>query len=100
MALWCDYLPIESEDAVFDLKRLFALVCLCSLACAGCGDDDNSRAAGEPVAFRPASTGDTPFGDIPWPSDLYIDSDGTVGDWRAGPALPTPRSHHAGAVHQ
>lgn len=28
-----------------------------------------------------------------------IASDGTVGDWRAGPALPTPRSHHAGAVH-
>jgi len=65
---------------VLDLKTLVALVGLCALACAGCGDDDNSRTAGEPVAFRPAATGDTAFGDIPWPSDLYLDEDGSIGD--------------------
>lgn len=63
------------------LKRLVALAGLCVLAGAGCGDDDNSRAvAGQPVAFRPAASGDTAFGDIPWPSDLYLDEDGSIGD--------------------
>jgi len=28
-----------------------------------------------------------------------IEGDGGLGAWRAGPELPTPRSHHAGVVH-
>lgn len=30
------------------------------------------------VPFDVAKTGTTPFGDIPWPSDLYLDADGRV----------------------
>lgn len=66
---------------MLNLKTLTILACLCALALAGCGDDDSSNAAaGEPVPFRPAASGDTQFGDVPWPSDLYLEDDGNVGD--------------------
>jgi len=56
-----------------------ALGC-CLLAGFGCGDDDGSEVAGEPVPFRPRTSGATPFGDVPWPSDLYLGTDGKVGN--------------------
>lgn len=47
----------------------------------GCGDgDSDSETFGEVVPFRLASSGITPLGDIPWPSDLYLDASGFVGE--------------------
>ncbi len=52
-----------------------------SLVVVACGDDDGGNGGGgEPVPFRPAAAGATAFGDIPWPSDLYIDDSGLVGE--------------------
>ncbi len=50
------------------------------LAAVGCGDGGHHDVAGEPVPFRPSATRATAFGDIPWPSDLYLNADGTMGD--------------------
>ncbi len=62
-------------------RRLLAGVLgCCLLAGLGCGDDDGSEVAGEPVPFRPRTNGATAFGDVPWPSDLYLGADGRVGD--------------------
>lgn len=46
---------------------------------AGCGESDSVE-AGEPVPFRVAADGPTPFGDFPWPSDLYRDGSGHIGE--------------------
>jgi hypothetical protein len=56
-----------------------ALVLSALLVGAGCGDSDTIE-AGEPVPFRLAETGLTPLGDIPWPSDLYLDDSGHIGE--------------------
>src|SRR5688572_20771999 len=44
-----------------------------------CGPDDPAS-AGAVVSFQPAADGPTPFGDVPFPSDLYRDASGRVGD--------------------
>lgn len=46
---------------------------------AGCGSESGPERT-TPVPFHVAETGKTPFGDIPWPSDLYLDADGSVGE--------------------
>ena len=49
---------------------------------AGCADESSpppDESGGVPVPFQPAASGPTPFGDIPWPSDLYL-QDGHIGD--------------------
>jgi dienelactone hydrolase len=50
----------------------------------GCGSDADgapqSSMQGTPVPFTVAATGVPQFGNIPWPSDLYRSSDGTVGE--------------------
>lgn len=46
----------------------------------GCGDgDDDFAGTDSAVHFRPAASGPTGFGEIPWPSDLYLGDDGVVG---------------------
>lgn len=50
------------------------------LVAVGCGEGGHSEVAGEPVPFRAQASGTTPFGDIPWPSDLYLTADGTIGN--------------------
>lgn len=50
---------------------------------AGCGEGTENADPtdpGEPVPFRIAETGLTPLGDIPWPSDLYLDDSGHIGE--------------------
>ncbi len=54
----------------FWLTALFA-----ALLRAGCGQDE-ALGDGEVVPFAPAAEGATPFGDVPWPSDLYLDESG------------------------
>ncbi|MBX3125271.1 MAG: hypothetical protein KF718_01065 [Polyangiaceae bacterium] len=55
------------------------LVLLGMLALVGCGQDEGLAEEYE-VPFEPAAEGTaTPFGDIPWPSDLYLSAAGTVG---------------------
>lgn len=49
-----------------------------TLVVAACGDGGGG--GGEAVPFRPAVGGATAFGEIPWPSDLYIGDDGHIGD--------------------
>lgn len=62
-------------------SRAAVWICCCVLAVASCGGgEDGSEIAGEPIAFRLQAQGGIPFGDIPWPSDLYLDADGTIGD--------------------
>jgi hypothetical protein len=61
-------------------RPLAGLLCCLLLAAMGCGDGGHGGAAGEPVPFRPAADGVTPFGEIPWPSDLYLNPDGTMGE--------------------
>jgi dienelactone hydrolase len=60
------------------LGRRTALVLLISTL-VGCGSDPppNDIAV---VPFQVSSIGPTPFGDIPWPSDLYLGADGHVGE--------------------
>ena len=57
------------------------VVALAALLVAGCADETAPPPAesGVPVPFQPAESGPTPFGDIPWPSDLYL-QDGHVGE--------------------
>ena len=55
-----------------------------ALAAVGCGSDEPGPPSepvalmGESVPFHPAANGATRFGDIPWPSDLYRNADGTL----------------------
>jgi len=87
----CSYAPKASDHRSNAWKRrllrttpclalLFALAVLGS----GCGEHDvqspSTTVAGEPVPFHPAASGPTRFGDIPWPSDLYRNADGTIGE--------------------
>ncbi len=60
------------------LGRKIPLLLLIS-ALVGCGSDPpmNDIAV---VPFHAVSVGQTPFGDIPWPSDLYLGVDGQVGE--------------------
>src|SRR5437773_46878 len=52
-----------------------------ALLVTACGDDETPTAVvGEPIRFQPAASGVTTFGEIPWPSDLYRDADGNVGE--------------------
>lgn len=46
----------------------------------GCGSTEIPENTGAIVPFQVAKTGATPFGDIPWPSDLYLGADGRVGE--------------------
>nr|HMR10874.1 hypothetical protein [Polyangiaceae bacterium] len=60
------------------------LTAMCvALLCSGCGEDERLQ-GGTPVPFAPAAAGATSFGAIPWPSDLYLDGSGRVGE---GPGL-------------
>lgn len=45
----------------------------------GCGSDPRPMNVAV-VPFDVATTGPTPFGNIPWPSDLYLDGTGHVGE--------------------
>jgi hypothetical protein len=54
------------------------LVCVIP-ALAACGSREAPPDTGLPVPFVPAKDGPTRFGDIPWPSDLYLDGKGHVG---------------------
>jgi hypothetical protein len=62
--------------------KVASLCAIVAVTVLGCGDDDRSppttAVPGTAVPFRPAASGVTPFGDIPWPSDLYRDTDGAV----------------------
>lgn len=60
------------------LPRLGMLMGL--LVVLGCGDEHGSAAPGVAVPFHPAAAGATRFGDIPWPSDLYLTPAGYVGE--------------------
>ncbi len=51
-------------------------VCLLAL---GCGDDERA-ASGVEVPFHLPPTGLPSFGEVPWPSDLYLDESGSVGE--------------------
>ncbi|HMR73469.1 MAG TPA: hypothetical protein PKD61_00110 [Polyangiaceae bacterium] len=56
------------------------LTAMCvALLCSGCGEDERLQ-GGTPVPFAPAAAGATSFGAIPWPSDLYLDGSGRVGE--------------------
>jgi len=46
----------------------------------GCGGAEIPETTSAIVPFQVASMGATPFGDIPWPSDLYLGADGRVGE--------------------
>jgi dienelactone hydrolase len=66
---------------------------LLAVALAACGHDEPLvESGGVPVPFRLASDGATPFGDIPWPSDLYLDAGGSVGEV---PGLERVAQNHA-----
>jgi hypothetical protein len=57
------------------------LLCFFLIVCFGCGGDGNGgSSAGEAVPFHPAASGATAFGEIPWPSDLYLEADGTLAE--------------------
>lgn len=62
------------------VAQLLLVLVACTLV--GCGDDGDGRfepmTEGEPVWFRPTEGGVTPFGEIPWPSDLYREADGVI----------------------
>jgi hypothetical protein len=45
----------------------------------GCGDDERA-ASGVEVPFQLPPTGLPSFGEVPWPSDLYLDESGSVGE--------------------
>lgn len=48
---------------------------------AGCGGEPAPiEEPSAPVPFAPAESGATPFGDVPWPSDLYLTAEGHVGE--------------------
>ncbi|HRI62955.1 MAG TPA: hypothetical protein PK156_01925, partial [Polyangium sp.] len=49
-------------------------------ALVGCGSEPAAPNTVTVVPFQVAANGPTPFGDIPWPSDLYIGADGHVGE--------------------
>lgn len=54
-----------------------------ALSLSGCGEDEHrgsTAANGVTVPFAPASSGPTAFGEIPFPSDLYLDASGNVGE--------------------
>lgn len=75
--------PIPLGAGLGTRRWLACISCLgVLLAFAGCGSDDrgNSNGSGEPVPFRPSSSGPTAFGEIPWPSDLYINDAGVIGE--------------------
>jgi dienelactone hydrolase len=73
---------------VVRLYGLTTVACFCavlSLTFVACGHDSDSEpgapamVVGEPVTFHPAASGATRFGDVPWPSDLYLGTDGLIG---------------------
>jgi hypothetical protein len=80
--------PGQAAAAANLTKRFSTIACLClvlAITTLGCGDEERIAAtepvvAGEPVPFHPAANGATRFGDIPWPSDLYRDATGAVGE--------------------
>ncbi len=47
---------------------------------AGCGSDPPASADVVVLPFAAASSDPPPFGDIPWPSDLYLGADGRIAD--------------------
>lgn len=65
-------------------------IAACVLAL-GCGDDERS-APGVEVPFRLPASGAPRFGEVPWPSDLYLDDSGAVGEV---PGLERVASEHA-----
>lgn len=62
------------------VRLLSGVLCSALLGAVACGEGGGRPGAGEPVPFRPVAGGATPFGDVPWPSDLYLKADGTVGE--------------------
>lgn len=65
--------------------------CIGLLLLSGCGRDE-ALTGGPTIRFRPAESGATAFGEIPFPSDLYRDADGNVGNI---PGLERVSEHHA-----
>lgn len=65
--------------------------CIGLLLLSSCGRDE-ALAGGPTIRFRPAESGATAFGEIPFPSDLYRDAEGNVG---AIPGLERVSEHHA-----
>lgn len=75
---------VENDRPATALRRRLPAVLVAVIVLAGgCGDtgrNADSADPGESVPFRVAETGLTPLGDIPWPSDLYLDDSGHIGD--------------------
>ena len=68
-----------------DIARVVVLLAV-SLS-AACGEDSGPspsgvgvRDDGVAIPFSPAASGPTPFGEIPFPSDLYLDGEGRIGE--------------------
>lgn len=60
------------------------------LAASGCGQDERLK-AGVEVPFHAPDDAVPNFGDVPWPSDLYLDASGRVGQV---PGLERVSTHH------
>lgn len=58
-------------------KNLLWLLISMAIGCGGSELPENKSAI---VPFQVAKAGATPFGDIPWPSDLYLGANGRVGE--------------------
>jgi len=70
------------------VTRTIALA-TCLLA-VGCGQDERAT-RGVEVPFRVPADGVPAFGEVPWPSDLYLDANGSVG---VVPGLERVTEHH------
>jgi dienelactone hydrolase len=60
------------------VRALSAALIGLALGIAGCGSDER-LAAGAAVPFQPGDGGAPSFGDVPWPSDLYLMPGGGIG---------------------
>src|SRR4051812_20850236 len=70
---------------------------LLALLVPACGGNQEHPSSGRPVPFAASASADTPFGDIPWPSDLYLDATGHIGNVPAlERVLGKPESIQAG----
>lgn len=70
------------------MRLVFA--CIGLFFASGCGRDE-ALSGGPTLRFRPAESGATDFGEIPFPSDLYRDAKGDVG---AIPGLERVAEYH------